>query len=365
MVDILYRGILLAQSPTGQPQGSVPEGYDGNVGGVIGDGSNAQTLEPIHLLEKLYRLSYKLFNHLLNVLDFPHVTGRVAVSNTGKVIKTGLAAAKAQNYGSLWNVVKSYFDVMLVIAIPIATVFFIIGIYNSVINNPPEEQVKHFMMDTIRFAMVLVITANLFNALTSITEITEDITDKIIETGEPANNELYNYSYDDSPIKAAIDRRDSHPVNLKKLTQGHALVFFDSIFEYITLFLGGLLSILTFATSAFAIVMATIQRIVKPLMMLPFSTIVIGMSACSGEGERTFTHFIKNILNFCLSGVFIVMAIKIGAKIATMNLIHLGYNFRTNSAIAAIAGVVNMNLPVVITTGLVKASDGFMGKIFS
>ncbi len=314
------------------------------------------------IIEKMYSIAYKLFNNILNVAEFPHMTGRSLANRAAT--NTGLTAPNT-NFSGLWQVAQGYFETMLVLTVPIATLFFIISIYNSVVENPPEEQAKHFVFDIIRYALVIVISANLYNILTCVTEVAEDTTDIILDTGEQSSSSVYDYSYENSPIKAAVERRKGHPVDIKQFTKGNAVKFFDSIFEYITLFLGALITLLTFGVSAFTIVMAALQRIVKPLMMLPFSTIVIGMSACSGQGERTLMQYVKTLLGYCLSGVFMVMALKLGAKMATMNLIHLGYNFRGNSTIGALAGVVNMNLPILITVGLIKSSEGFMGKVFA
>ncbi|MCR4567807.1 MAG: type IV secretion system protein [Pseudobutyrivibrio sp.] len=319
------------------------------------------------ILERMYQLAYKLFNHILNGLEFPHMTGASSGTSmpTQKVIETGLDEVASHNYSSLWGVAEGYFKTMLLVAVPIATVFFVIAIYTSVVNNPPEEHPKHFIFSILRYSVVLIVLTNLFNILTCVTEITEGATDTIIETGDPANSNSYDYKYDDSPIKAAIERRKGHPIDLKKFTRGDAVIFFDSIFEYITLFIGALFSMLVFGTSAFTIVMTAIQRIVKPLMLLPFSAIVLAISACSGEGERTLNQYIKTILSYCFAGVFMVMSLKLGSEIAKMNLIRVGYNFRSNSTIAALAGVINMNLPVILTTGLIKSSDAFMNKVFS
>ncbi len=319
------------------------------------------------ILDKMYNLAHKLFDHLLGVLDFPHVTGRTAANGvtTHQAMQT-TAKAVNNDYSKLWPVAKSYFDILLDVAIPIATLFFIIAIYNAVVSTPPEEHPKRFIMNTIRYAVVIVVATNVFNILTCVTEITEDATDAVLEATQPASTNDYKFTYDDnSPIRQAIKRRSSKPIDIKKFTQGKVLVFLDSVFEYVTLFLGAVLTLISFAVSAFTIAMAGIQRIVKPLMMLPFSTIVVGMSACEDEGERTLMNYLKALLSFCMSAVAIVISIKIGAALSSLNLIHLGKGLPGKSTVAALAEVVNINLPVVITTGLVKSSEGFMNKVFS
>ncbi len=362
-MDVLYRAILIAQSATGQPQGSVPDGYDGNVGGVIGNGSNASGVDTISLLEKLYKLAFNLLNNILKLMDFPNITE----SNS------------KGNWYCLWEASKVCFNEMLNVAIPIATIFFIIAIYKSVVSKPPEEQPKEFFIEAVRYMFIIFIISNLFNMLTLITEAADGVTDAVLnykdfnpkvaanDTGQKYAD--YGIDYDNSTIKAYLNKfcvedKDSH--NIKKYEDKNVLDFFVDMFQYIFLFFGGLATLLIFGVAGYTIVMSTIQRIVKPLAMLPFSTIIVGMGACSGDGERAISNFVKKLIQHCLSGVFIILALKMGSLLARMDLFDVGSKWAIGekNILWAFAGILNVNLPVILTTGLVKSSETFMEKVF-
>ncbi len=323
----------------------------------------AQRQQPVvkgsTFLEDLYRLAYGILSKILKLMNFPHVSD----ANSGG------------RWINLWNAAHGCFAVMLEVAIPIATIFFIIGIYKSVIDKAPEEQPKQFFQDVVRYTIILFIISNLFNFLTLITQISDGVTDEVMSvdgmnpTSDAAQSNVYDIKYDTSPIKTVIDYYSGGM--LQKTTKSYekkpVLDFFLDVFEYITLLFGGVATIIIFAVAGYTIIMAVIVRVVKPLAMLPFSTIVVGMAACSGEGERTISQFIKKLLGFSLSGVFIIIALKLGAAIACMNLFDLNkvMQLDSNSLISAIVGIINVNIPVIITTGLVRASENFMDKIFA
>lgn len=75
-------------------------------------------------------------------------------------------------------------------------------------------------------------------------------------------------------------------------------------------------------------------------------------------------RYAKNVLAYSLSGVFIIIALRFGAEFAKVDYIHLGER-SSGSTIAALMGVIQVNLPILMTVGLVKSSEGFMSKLFA
>ncbi|MCR4567804.1 MAG: type IV secretion system protein [Pseudobutyrivibrio sp.] len=356
-MNILYR-VMMICGPV-QPV-NPPAGYNGLTGSVQGNGSNATTVDSISLLERLYRLAFDVFNNLIKAMEFPRLT-----ESDGKWV-------------NLWNAAKGCFDIMFGVAIPIASIFFMIAIYKTVVGKPPEEQPKQFVVDTLRYAFIIVIVSNLFNYLTLIINITDEVTNTLLEIKEmdptSTDDEIkykdYDVRYDESPIKKVVDRysiTDKEKHSITSYEDKSVLDFFCDLFEYIILFFGGLATIIIFGVAGYTIVKTTIERIIKPLAMLPFSVIVIGMGVCSGDGERSVVNFIKKLLAFCLSGVFIIMAVKIGSLVARMSLFDLTNKLKISETniLAAIAGIFNVNLPVILTTGLVRSSENFMDKVFA
>ena len=327
----------------------------------LNQGSEPKT--SIDLLEKLYKVAFGLLNNLLKAMEFPHVSER-----------------SDGNWVKLWDAAHGCFEIMYDVATPVATIFFLIAIYKAVVSKPPEEQPKKFLEEALRYIFIIFIISNLFNFLTLITKSADDVTDAIMDVqtmnpsvGDPktdAKYKVYDISYYGSPIEKTITKfsstdKDSHKIKdyeKKKISE-----FFCDMFEYIILFFGGLGTIIVFGVAGYTIVMATIERVIKPLAMLPFSTIVVGMGACAGSGERTVAQFTKKLIGFSLSGVFIIMALKFGSVTANMKLfdINTALNLKEGSLMAAIAGILHVNLPVIMTTGLVKSSENFMDKMFA
>ncbi len=337
-------------------------------------------------LVDLYDKAFELFRLLLCLMQFPSIASNEPLENVlaypppppdaTEDIVARKAAEAAIKWQSVWNVVKECFDALSAITIPIATIFFIIAIYKAVISKPPEEQPKQFFQEALHYVIIIFISVNLFTFLTEITRFSEDVTARICNytTGEDLAEELLRY---DSPagqdgsfwtkgldiIKKGIEQVPNP--QFKDLAEGNLLDFCEKIFTFLLFFLGGLVTLLVFVSSGFTIVMATIQRIVKPLIMIPFSTIVVGLGACSGEGERMVWHYVKSFLGYCMSGVFIIMAIKMGLSLANLDLFNLeGVVSSTDYFMSALVALFRVNLPIVITTGLVKSADTFMDKIF-
>ncbi|MCR5196580.1 MAG: type IV secretion system protein [Pseudobutyrivibrio sp.] len=318
---------------------------------IMQDGGKKDTIPSIGLLDLLYRLAFTLFNKLLGIMQFPHLSDD-------------------KQWGGLWNVVKGCFDLLLAFAMPIAVILFIVAIYKAVISKPPEEQPKQFLSEALRFIFIIFIISNLFNFMTCTTQITDSVTDKIMNLDgmNPTNKDHkeYEFDYEKSTIKAAVDKTGK--ISTETLTKGTVLDFFGEIFSFIFLFFGGIGTILVFAAGAYEIAKVTIERILKPLVMIPFSTILIGFGACEGHSERMISHYGKKVLGFCLSGVFIIVALKMGAVLTTMKLFSSctpnGIE-DSSGLVGAIAGILQANLPVLITTGIVKSADTFMDKIFA
>ncbi len=304
----------------------------------------------------LYEKAFDLFQALIEVMQFPCLT----------------QGNSRPEWHEIWIAAKGCFDLLKDITIPIATIFFIIAIYKTVISKPPEEQPKQFLVEALRFIMILFIAGNLFTILSLITEFSENLTNAVLNLCGGTKIENSKFWTDGlATIKNAIveNEKNGNP-KFSELIEGDIVVFCEKIFVFLSYFLGGLVTLLVFGSSGFSIVMATIHRIIKPLIMIPFSTIVVGLGACSGEGERMMWHYAKSFLGYCMSGVFILMAVKMGLSLASLDLFNLSEVVKNPTTegdrlMAALVALFRVNLPVVITSGLVKSADSFMEKIFS
>ena len=96
---------------------------------------------------------------------------------------------------------------------------------------------------------------------------------------------------------------------------------------------------------------------------MPFSAIVLGIGSCSGEGSRMLWHFGKSFLGFCLSGAFMVLAVKLGNSLCTA-VITPAISGSDSAFQNAIILIVQINLTALVVAGLCKAMDGMVGKVF-
>ena len=81
--------------------------------------------------------------------------------------------------GSLYSVAHSVYSTLASIAVPIATIFFLIAIIKDVVMTPPDQQIRRFFGDALRFGIMIGILANLWEIMGVVIEVTDGITNAI------------------------------------------------------------------------------------------------------------------------------------------------------------------------------------------
>ena len=84
---------------------------------------------------------------------------------------------------SLYNTAGDIFGKIAGCAIPIATLFFIIAIYKTVSSTPPEQQARKFLLDTLKYVIILYISSQLWNIIGYIMDFASGITSAINSGG--------------------------------------------------------------------------------------------------------------------------------------------------------------------------------------
>lgn len=90
---------------------------------------------------------------------------------------------KSAGGGAPYTTVHNIFNSISNATIPIAAVFFIIALYKTVISAPPEQQAKRFMMDAVRYCMILFLSANIWNIMGYVMSFSDGITNQIGTVG--------------------------------------------------------------------------------------------------------------------------------------------------------------------------------------
>ena len=87
----------------------------------------------IDVIKALYNCSFTIWNTLMQIAMTLFTT-----------------SPKSAGGGTPYSTVHTMFNAISDATVPIATVFFIIAIYKSVISAPPEQQAQRFLMDALR-----------------------------------------------------------------------------------------------------------------------------------------------------------------------------------------------------------------------
>lgn len=104
------------------------------------------------------------------------------------------------------------------------------------------------------------------------------------------------------------------------------------------------------------------QRILKPLMVLPFAGIAIALGAGGHEISRSLVSYIKTFFGFCISGAMMVVAVKCGVSLCT-NLVNFDLS-GASDIYKCILITVQMSITPIVISGLVKGSDSIIARMF-
>ena len=126
--------------------------------------------------------------------------------------------------------------------------------------------------------------------------------------------------------------------------------------------IGGIILLFIMVASCLSIISSAFQRILKPLMILPFAGIAIALGAGGNDISRSLLTYIKTFFGFCISGAVMVLAIKCGVSLCT-NLVNFNLAGTSNIYKCILITVQSAITPIVIS-GLVKGSDSIIARMF-
>lgn len=288
------------------------------------------------IVKALYNCAFTIWNTLIELAMTLFTTSP----------KTAGAGIPYQTVHSLYNAISDA-------TVPIATVFFIIAIYKSVISAPPGQQAMRFLQDALRYCIILYIAANMWKIMGYIIDFSDGITAKITAT----SGYTLTVSGDmekiiDSCLKFPAFELSGEWVEQFWTTIGCSLLFL----------IGGIVLLFIMVASCLSIVSSAFQRILKPLMILPFAGIAIALGAGGHDISRSLVSYIKTFFGFCISGAMMVIAIKCGVSLCTN---FVSFDLSSSSDIAkCILITVQMSITPIVIAGLVKGSDAMIARMF-
>lgn len=264
--------------------------------------------------------------------------------------------------GTISGTVKNLYDVLEAGSVTIALIFFLIALLKEVISAPPDQQIRKFFGDFIRFGIMIAILANLWTIMGTIMQVANNITSSLAFSGS------YEISVDDTDLPDII----ADMLNEDNFEEAEVDGFLEKIAEtakkWGSIFIVAGVSIIAAVATliimvacAISIVNSAIQRIIKPLVILPFSCITVALASGAGDASRVTSAYLKTFFGFCISGAFMVIAVNLGSSIAT-SLINV------TSGSSAIETAINASLqaaimPLVIS-GLIKSIDSIIARFF-
>ena len=255
--------------------------------------------------------------------------------------------------GTPYSTVHTFYNAIADATVPIATVFFIIAIYKSVVSAPPGQQAQRFLHDALRYCIILYIAANMWSIMGYIIDFTDGITGKISATSG------YTLSVSGDMEKIIEDCLKLPSFELS----GEWLEKFWSTIGCSLLFLiGGIVLLFIMVASCLSIISSAFQRILKPLMILPFAGIAIALGAGGHDISRSLVTYIKTFFGFCISGALMVVAVKTGVSLCT-NLVNFDLTSGSN-VYKCILITVQMAITPIVISGLVKGSDAITARMF-
>ena len=260
---------------------------------------------------------------------------------------------KTAGGGTPYTVVHNFYNAISDATVPIATVFFIIAIYKSVVSTPPAQQAQRFLQDALRYCIILFIAANMWSIMGYIMTFADGITGKIAATG--------NYTLSVSgDMESIIDTCLELPGF--ELSGEWVGKFWSCVGCSLLFLVGGIVLLFIMVASCLSIISSAFQRILKPLMVLPFAGIAIALGAGGHDISRSLVSYIKTFFGFCISGAMMVVAVKCGVSLCT-NLVNFDLSSASN-VYKCILITVQMAITPIVISGLVKGSDSIITRMF-
>lgn len=292
------------------------------------------------MIEGIFKTAYGVWNNLISIAMTLFTTSPTAAN------------------GSVYSTTHTLYNAISSISLPIATVFFLIAILKEVVSSPPDQQARRFLGDAIKFGVLIGILANLWTVMGYVMQIADGVTNSL------SMSATYTLSMS-TDLQNVITEASTKPsVSISSLSD--LIDFFGAWMDYaltnLLFFIAGIITLAIIVASAISIISSAYQRIIKPLAILPFSSIAVAMASGTNETNRIAVGYIKTFFGFCISGAFMVIAVKLGVAL-TDGMVAFDLDTLTLHEKVLYISIQNMVTPIVIA-GLVKSADSIIGRIF-
>lgn len=284
----------------------------------------------------IYEAAYSIWNMLMDIAMTLFTTSPMDASG-----------------GALYETAHTLFTSIADISTLLCTLFFLYSVIKTIDVSPPEQVTERLMMEFVKFAVVVAVVLNLWTLLGGIMQITDGITSKFA-----AEDYTLEVSGTLETVLQTLD--DSKP------EASFSAEFFTSMMAYIGNWLlclfGGIATLLVVIGASVSIISCGFQRIIKPLISIPFATVTVSMASGSPEEQRVAYNYVKSFIGLCLAGAMMVGCIKLGATLSS-DLIAFNTDDLSLTEQIIYISVQNAVTPIVIA-GLVKSAEAILNRWF-
>jgi hypothetical protein len=304
------------------------------------------------VINKIYEIGFSIWQIIMNF----------AINLFKMDLKmAGTSSYSGATEGKLYAMTHLMYLGVQDIAIPIAIVFFLIAIIKDVTSCPPDQQAKRFFHDALKFGVMVGILANLWEVLGYVMQIATGFTDAIYEQAKLSTSS----SVENASIYGYVTELCSQSPSGSFFNDpaGWIAEFCEILMEKIAMLVAAFITCLAIISASFSIMSSAYQRILKPLVVMPFASIAVAMAAGSSEGERIANSYLKTFFGLCLSGAFMVIAVSLGNVFADSDILQEISGADTAFGQCVCASLQCAVTPTVIA-GLVKGADSMLGRFF-
>ncbi len=277
-------------------------------------------------------------------------------------------------------IIKDAAGAISTIALPVVAVFFLLALVKELVSTPIEMVPRKLALNLIKYIVICALVANSYELMCTISNISAGIVRMVnaslsIDAYEIEEADL---NLDDiEEIKAEGEKTDMEAEDEASWWEKLGKWFSDkanwllnlildflqtTIIKTILYFLGSIIFVFICATSGISILNVAIQRVIKPLVIIPFSAIAFACAAGSQESERVTVSFIKTYVGFVLSGAVILISLAFGSELAGTigSALVTAAAESDNMTVVWVAQLTSALMTPVVVAGLIKGADGIV-----
>ena len=295
------------------------------------------------MIQKIYETAFDIWNSLITVA--------MTLFNTSPLEASS---------GTLVSAISPVYTVLLDIGLITALLFFLIAIIKETMSAPPGQQIQRMFLSAIRYGVILGILAKLWEIMKIIIQITDYITsasagtaDVSLSLADDAKTLITNY-FTNTPDFDWLD------------IAGSIANWFTYAMMSILFFILSIVTLFIVIASVISIISSAFQRILKPLVIMPFGAIMVAAGAGTGDSERAMWSYLKTFIGFCLSGAVMVICIRLGVTLCngisitgTVDVTSTDTGVLTQSMLYL---TVQTAVTPIVVAGLIKSVDSIIAR---